>query len=175
MWNIYYRESTDYGSTWSNSVKLSTTSSYFGGFQSVDGFQFPYGDYGGISIDSDDNTHIVWGEGLGWYAGGTVFYATQNTGSGSSSSSPSSKPVLSDGGKIAITFVVTAILSVVLTLGILKYTGHIHIDKNLQKKYEYLSGERSVCPGCRVVCAGKAHVAIMSGCPFFARLPRRLP
>lgn len=77
MWNLFYRESLDFFSTdetSTNSTRLSNYDKFT--FQSSDGFVFPYGDYGSMQVDAQDNTHVVWGEGLGHYAGGTVMYAT---------------------------------------------------------------------------------------------------
>lgn len=75
VWNVYYRESTDHGDTWTTSIRLSFNNRF--SFQTEDGFIFPYGDYGTMTVDSLGYTHVVWGEGLGWYAGGTVMYTTQ--------------------------------------------------------------------------------------------------
>jgi len=78
-WNLWYRETTDYGKSWTTPVCLSTLNADLVplGFQSKDGFLFPYGDYGGMLVDRKGNTHVTWGEGFGWYAGGTVMYARQ--------------------------------------------------------------------------------------------------
>jgi len=85
-WNVYYRESKDGGETFSDSVKLSTMNEY--SYQSEDGFQFPYGDYGSLTVDENGLSKIVWGEGLGWYAGGSVYYAAQKRSDTSSSQLP---------------------------------------------------------------------------------------
>ena len=63
-WNLWYRQSADGGQTWTTpSVRLSHMERF--GFQTEDGFLFPYGDYGSMIVDSNDNTHIIWGEGYG--------------------------------------------------------------------------------------------------------------
>lgn len=77
MYNLWYRESEDFGLTWTDPLRMSIMNRYC--FQTEDGFYFPYGDYGMLVVDKQDNTHMVWGEGLGHYAGGSVFYATQAT------------------------------------------------------------------------------------------------
>ena len=82
-WNVYYRESKDGGKTFSHSVKLSTLNEY--SYQSEYGFQFPYGDYASLTVDDNGLSKIVWGEGLGWYAGGSVYYASQKESTASSS------------------------------------------------------------------------------------------
>jgi hypothetical protein len=74
MWNLFYRDSSDFFATSAASTRLSYYDKFT--FQSTDGFVFPYGDYGSMQVDADDNTHVVWGEGLGHYAGGSVMYAT---------------------------------------------------------------------------------------------------
>lgn len=74
MWNIYFRESDDFTTFTEESERLSTYNKF--SFQSKDGFVFPYGDYGMMLVDENGHTHVVWGEGLGHYAGGTVMYTT---------------------------------------------------------------------------------------------------
>jgi len=137
-WNVFYRESNNFGQTWSNSVQLSTNFDYQG-FQTEKGFLFPYGDYGSLKVDSSGNSHVVWGEGLYWYGGGTVMYTTQASSS-SPSPSPSSPPSsssLSTSAKIAISVVMTAIGTFVMTIAMLHYIGHLKpftrnkIDSNI--------------------------------------------
>jgi hypothetical protein len=74
LWNTYYRSSTNGGATWSGESKLS---SYVPGNRYVHakGFNFPFGDYFGITIDSEDRTQAVWGEGLNFESPGSIWYS----------------------------------------------------------------------------------------------------
>jgi len=63
LWNTYYRRSTNGGSTWSSEVDLSTYVSGYTYIQSG-GFNFPFGDYFEMDIDSQGNTQAIWGEAL---------------------------------------------------------------------------------------------------------------
>jgi hypothetical protein len=59
--NVWYRETTDNGATWSADIKISdktTGASY----KTVNGFGSPYGDYSGISILSSGRTIAIFGE-----------------------------------------------------------------------------------------------------------------
>ena len=110
-WNVWYRESVDCGTTFSSpSVRLSWSDNPGFNFQSSAGFTFPYGDYGSMTVDSDDNTHIVWGEGMGWYAGGTVMYATQ----AKTKSSNSKSSGMSDQEVLIMTAVLTAVGGIIV-------------------------------------------------------------
>ena len=63
-WNLWYRQSSNGGASWeASSIRLSNSVRF--GFQNEDGFLFPYGDYGSMVVDKNDNTHIIWGEGYG--------------------------------------------------------------------------------------------------------------
>src|SRR5215831_8576556 len=73
LWNMFYRTSTNGGATWSEESRLS------GPARSYDyilpgGFRFPFGDYFGLAIDSDSNTHVVWGEGRDYKTPGSIWY-----------------------------------------------------------------------------------------------------
>jgi hypothetical protein len=76
-WNVYFRASTNGGSTWSSEVDLSTyvagadLSSYI--FQ--DGFRFPFGDYFEMDVDEQGTNHLVWGEGYSYDSPGSIWYA----------------------------------------------------------------------------------------------------
>jgi len=74
MWNVYYRNSTNGGVTWSPEIKLS---SYVSGYRYIrsSGFSFPFGDYFGIAVDADGYTQAVWGEGLNFRTPGSIWYA----------------------------------------------------------------------------------------------------
>jgi hypothetical protein len=72
-WNVYYRSSTNGGSSWSPEVDLST---YVAGYNYIfaDGFSFPFGDYFEMTIDKNGTTHAVWGEGLSYDSPGSIWY-----------------------------------------------------------------------------------------------------
>jgi hypothetical protein len=73
-WNVYYRSSTNGGSTWSSEVRLST---YVAGYSYIfaDGFSFPFGDYFEMDIDELGTTHAVWGEALNYDTPGSIWYS----------------------------------------------------------------------------------------------------
>ena len=72
-WNVYYRSSTNGGSTWSNEVDVST---FVSGFSYIfpEGFRFPFGDYYEIDIDEQGTNHIIFGEGFDYNAPGSIWY-----------------------------------------------------------------------------------------------------
>jgi hypothetical protein len=73
-WNVYYRSSTDGGSTWSAEKDLST---YVSGYTYIfsDGFRFPFGDYFEMDVDQNGVAHAVWGEGYDYDTPGSIWYA----------------------------------------------------------------------------------------------------
>lgn len=73
-WNVYYRSSTNGGSTWSNEVDVST---FVSGFTYIvsDGFRFPFGDYYELDIDEEGTTHLIFGEGFDYNAPGSIWYS----------------------------------------------------------------------------------------------------
>ena len=75
-WNVYYRSSTDGGTTWSSEKTLS---SYVSGYSYIfnDGFRFPFGDYFDLAIDYQNHTQACWGEGYNWLTPGSVWYTRQ--------------------------------------------------------------------------------------------------
>jgi BNR repeat-like domain len=75
-WNVYYRDSTNAGSSWSGEVVLST---YVPGYSYIfaDGFRFPFGDYFDMDIDNQGHTQTAWGEGYNWLTPGDVWYTRQ--------------------------------------------------------------------------------------------------
>lgn len=72
-WNVYYRSSTNGGSTWSNEVDLST---FVSGHSYIlqDGFRFPFGDYYEIDIDEQGTSHLIFGEALNYDSPGSIWY-----------------------------------------------------------------------------------------------------
>jgi hypothetical protein len=75
-WNVYYRTSTNGGSSWSGETVLST---YVAGYNYIfsDGFRFPFGDYFDMDIDNQSHTQTAWGEGYNWLTPGNVWYTRQ--------------------------------------------------------------------------------------------------
>ena len=75
LWNVYYRNSSNGGATWSEESRLS---SYVPGYRYIrsKGFSFPFGDYFQISIDSEEQTQAVWGEGLNFRTPGSIWYTS---------------------------------------------------------------------------------------------------
>jgi hypothetical protein len=74
QWNTYYRSSNTGGATWSAEARLSV---YVPGYRYIGkkGFRFPFGDYFGIAIDSNNDSHVVWGEGMNYQSPGSIWYA----------------------------------------------------------------------------------------------------
>lgn len=72
-WNVYYRSSTNGGSSWSNEVDLST---FVDGYSyiSASGFDFPFGDYYEIDIDEQGTSHLIFGEALNYDSPGSIWY-----------------------------------------------------------------------------------------------------
>ena len=73
-WNVYYRSSTNGGSSWSSESVLS---SYVSGYTYIfsDGFRFPFGDYFEMDVDEQGVTHAVWGEGYNYDTPGSIWYS----------------------------------------------------------------------------------------------------
>jgi len=72
-WNVWYRSSTNGGSTWTTPVKLSDAG---GGaaYKTPNGFLEVYGDYGELAITNTGKSIAIWGEGLSYTGpGGTWF------------------------------------------------------------------------------------------------------
>ncbi len=74
VWNVYYRHSTDGGSTWSSESVLS---SYVSGYSYIfsNGFRFPFGDYFEMDVEEQGTTHAVWGEGYNYDTPGSIWYS----------------------------------------------------------------------------------------------------
>jgi hypothetical protein len=73
-WNVYYRSSTNGGSTWTAEKDLST---FVSGFSYIfqDGYRFPFGDYFEMDIDQAGTAHAVWGEGYDYDSPGSIWYS----------------------------------------------------------------------------------------------------
>ena len=74
LWNTFYRSSTNGGATWSGEVQLSAPAREYD-YMTQRGFLFPFGDYFSLAIDSDGDTHAVWGEGQNYKSPGSIWYS----------------------------------------------------------------------------------------------------
>ena len=74
-WNVFYRNSSNGGATWGDETRVS---SYVPGYRYISnkGFSFPFGDYFGLAIDNQNDTHVVWGEGQNYQSPGSIWHAT---------------------------------------------------------------------------------------------------
>jgi hypothetical protein len=73
VWNVYYRRSTDGGTTWSTAVRLSDASTG-AAYKNANGFLEIYGDYGEMAITSAGKTIAIWGEGTSYTGPGGVWF-----------------------------------------------------------------------------------------------------
>jgi hypothetical protein len=75
-WNVWYRASTDGGSTWLAPVKISDAT---GGaaYKTSAGFAEVYGDYGELAINSAGKSIAIWGEGTSYSGPGGVWINRQ--------------------------------------------------------------------------------------------------
>lgn len=75
-WNVYFRSSTNGGSTWSGEVDLSTYVSdpALTTYIFPDGFRFPFGDYYEMDIDEQGTNHLIFGEGYTYDSPGSIWY-----------------------------------------------------------------------------------------------------
>ncbi len=72
-WNTWYARSRDGGTSWSAAVRLSDRGDG-APYKHAAGYDFPFGDYLGMSVDPAGVTHVIWGEGSAVYVpGGTWF------------------------------------------------------------------------------------------------------
>ena len=71
-WNLFYRASSDGGSTWSGEIKVS---GYVPGYSYLtpSGFGLPYGDYFEMSVDDRGSTQIAWGESENYAGPGNIW------------------------------------------------------------------------------------------------------
>ncbi len=72
--NVWYRSSSDGGSSWSSDVQVSQ---YVAGYDYITaaGFAFPYGDYTTLALDPTGHAYLAWGEGPSYAGPGNVFTA----------------------------------------------------------------------------------------------------
>jgi hypothetical protein len=75
-WNVWYRSSTDGGTTWSSPVKISDSTTGEP-YKSAAGFKEPYGDYGEAAITNTGKFIGTWGEGKSYTGPGGVWFNRQ--------------------------------------------------------------------------------------------------
>ncbi|MEW6403120.1 MAG: sialidase family protein [Chloroflexota bacterium] len=73
-WNVYYRSSTNGGSTWSSEVDLSAFVEGYPTYIFTDGFRFPFGDYYELDIDANGVNHVIFGIGESYDSPGSIWY-----------------------------------------------------------------------------------------------------
>lgn len=73
-YNVWYRSSSDGGSTWSPEVQVSQDAVGYD-FIGSQGFAFPYGDYTTMNLDPSGHVFLAWGEGPSYVGPGNVFTA----------------------------------------------------------------------------------------------------
>ncbi|HYS05155.1 MAG TPA: sialidase family protein [Candidatus Dormibacteraeota bacterium] len=76
-WNTWYKRTTNGGTSWTADVRLSDLTSG-APYKSVNGYAFPYGDYGEIDVDSNGRNYVVWGEGASYTGPGGTWYTRGN-------------------------------------------------------------------------------------------------
>jgi BNR repeat protein len=76
-WNVYFRSSSNGGTSWSSEVDLSTYVSDYS-YILTDGFRFPFGDYYEMDIDEHGTNHLIFGEALNYDSPGSIWYAKGN-------------------------------------------------------------------------------------------------
>lgn len=73
-WNVYYRSSTNGGSTWTAEQDVSSFVDGYSTYIFNDGFRFPFGDYYEMDIDENGTAHIIMGEGYNYDSPGSIWY-----------------------------------------------------------------------------------------------------
>jgi hypothetical protein len=72
-WNTWYARSTDGGATWTAALRLSDRGNG-ARYKHGDGYDFPFGDYLGLAVDSAGVDHVIWGEGSAVYVPGGTWW-----------------------------------------------------------------------------------------------------
>lgn len=72
-WNVYYRSSSNGGSTWTAEVDLTSLVSGFT-YIFTDGFRYPFGDYFELDIDEQGTAHLIFGIGYNYDSPGSIWY-----------------------------------------------------------------------------------------------------
>ena len=71
-WNVWYRRSSDGGTTWGAPVKISDATAG-AAYKTPAGFQEVYGDYGELAITNTGKSIAIWGEGASYTGPGGVW------------------------------------------------------------------------------------------------------
>jgi len=74
LWNVYHRSSINGGNTWGAEAQVS---GFVTGFDYIEagGFDFPFGDYFQLTIDSAGLSNACWGEGLNYQTPGSIWFS----------------------------------------------------------------------------------------------------
>ena len=72
-WNTWYARSADAGTTWSEALRLSDRGA-IAPYKHRAGYEFPFGDYLDLSVDSRGVNHVIWGEGSAIYIPGGTWW-----------------------------------------------------------------------------------------------------
>lgn len=75
-WNVWARQSSDGGLTWTNDIQVSNTTSGRP-YKTAVGFGLPYGDYHMVTINSSGKTVVVMGEGDATQSNGDIWINRQ--------------------------------------------------------------------------------------------------
>jgi hypothetical protein len=75
-WNVWYRSSTNGGTSWTAPVNISDATGG-SGYKTPDGFAEVYGDYGELCITDTGAAIAAWGEGSSWTGPGGVWVNRQ--------------------------------------------------------------------------------------------------
>ena len=76
-WNVWYRSSSNGGTSWSAPVKISDAPAGVAGYVGDDGFGEVYGDYGEIAVTNTGKTVAIWGEGFSYTGPGGSWFNIQ--------------------------------------------------------------------------------------------------
>jgi hypothetical protein len=76
-WNVWYRRSTDGGTSWSAPVKIDDAPANAAGYVNASGFDEIYGDYGEIAVTSAGRSLAAWGEGFSYDGPGGTWFNVQ--------------------------------------------------------------------------------------------------
>ena len=71
-WNVWYRTSTDGGSSWTGPGQKLSTYDPTQAQSTPNGFLFPYGDYENLVPACGNAAAFSWGEGLNWIGGASA-------------------------------------------------------------------------------------------------------
>ncbi|MBV8197755.1 MAG: exo-alpha-sialidase [Candidatus Eremiobacteraeota bacterium] len=72
-WNTWYSRSADGGQTWSQAIRLSGRGSG-APYKHRKGYDLPFGDYLGLSVDARGINYVIWGEGSAVYSPGGTWW-----------------------------------------------------------------------------------------------------